>query len=1052
MRFARGNPFLIIILILLSLAGLFAGTTGKISGRIVDAENGDPLPGVNVFIEGTTLGAATDADGYFYILRVKPGVYTLKVAYVGYADMAITDIRVQADLTTPVDIEMRPEVMTTEAVVVVAQKPVVQKDIAASQKNMTSDEIQALPVTTIEQAIGLQAGINSGLGIRGSASNEALFVVDGISLRDTRANEPITGIPLSALEEVNVQSGGFSAEYNNVRSGVVNVVSKEGSIDKYSGIITVRYRAPAPKHFGMSPYDPQSFWLRPYMDDAVAWTGTKNGAWDEYTRRQYPDFDGWNAVAQRTLQDDDPTNDLTPEAAQRLFMWQYRKAGDIDKPDYNIDAGFGGPVPFVSKALGNLRFFASYKREKDMYLFHMTTDALTTESFMLRLTSNITPNMKLSVMGLYNETEGTAISRSGGTGLFSSAWGIANAVERVGFTAPWRIFTNIYWSRGLRYSHALSLKLTNALSAKTFWELRLSEVGKTYRTGYVRERDKTKRYEIFPGYFVDEAPEGYERDAVFSVDGSLGMGGAVSVGRDTSNISTINARFDITSQIDRHNEVKSGVELILERYDMNFGMVDHFLPEGNTRTRIKQGPLRGVFYIQDKLEFEGFVANAGLIVDYYNSNGNWYNVDTFNREFYSENFDPAVDEKKFKTKSPESRITLSPRLSISHPIGENAKLFFNYGHYRQMPTSERMYRVQRDIRDKMDFVGDPTIPLARTVSYELGYDHALFNMLLLRVAAYYKDISDQEFWVRYISFDGKVNYRKITSQSYEDIRGFEIDLTKRTGDWVTGNINFEYRVGTSGYFGTARIYENPAEQRDYERRNPMQSKPRPQPRVKSYIDVHTPFAFGPRLGDQYIFGDWHFNFISRWTAGSWFTWNPNNVTGIQYNVQWKDYYNIDLRISKVFSFNSFDVKFFAELNNLFNFKQFSGVSFYDSFDYNYYMKSLHLPEEVTRDLGYGNIPGDDQPGDYRESGVEYVPMEWASHISNVSNPNERAIYYDASTQKYMQYSNGSWSEVDYGRLNKILETKAYIDMPNQTYFTFLNPRNIFFGLTLSYRF
>ena len=1041
--------------VLLSLfivfSNLFAGTTGKISGRVTDVKSGEPLPGVNVFIEGTTMGAATDVDGYFFIMNVQPGVYTLKVAYVGYAEMTITDVQVQADLTTPVNIQMQPEVLATEAVVVVAEKPVMQKDVAASQKNITSEEVQALPVTTIEQVVGLQAGVTAGLGIRGSQSNEVLFVVDGISLRDTRANEPITAIPLSALEEINVQSGGFGAEYSNVRSGVVNVVSKEGSVDGYSGIITMRYRPPAPKHFGPSPYDPMSFWMRPYMDDEVAWTGTKNGAWDEYTRRQYPDFDGWNAVARRTLEDDDPTNDLTPEAAQRLFMWQHRKQGDIDKPDYNIDAGFGGPVPFISKQLGNLRFFASYKRERDMYLFHLTTDALQTESVMLRLTSNLSPNMKLSVMGLYNETEGTAISRTGGTGLFSSSWGIANAVERVGFTAPWRIFTNIYWSRGKRYSHALSLKLTNAISASTFWEFRLSSVGKYYLTGYVRERDRTKRYEIFPGYFVDEAPEGYERDAVFSIEGRLGMGGAVSVGRDTSRISTINARFDLTSQIDRHNEVKSGLELVFEKYDMNFGMVNHFLPEGNTRTRIKQNPLRGVFYIQDKLEFEGFVANAGLILDYYNSNDNWYNVSPFDRDFYSSNFDPEQDESRYKTKAPETRVTLSPRLSISHPIGENAKLFFNYGHYRQMPASERFYRVQRDIRDQMDFIGDPSIPLAKTVSYELGYDHALFNMLLLRVAAYYKDISDQEFWVRYISFDGKVNYRKISSQSYEDIRGFEIDLTKRVGSWVTGNINYEYRVGTSGYFGTARVYENPAEQREYERRNPVQSKPRPRPQVKSYIDVHTPFHFGPRLGKQNIFGDWHFNFIANWTAGAWFTWNPNNITGIKYNVQWKDHYNVDLRISKVFRFDTFDVKFFAEINNLFNLRQFSGVSFYDGFDYDYYMKSLHLPAEVTDELGYGNIPGDDQPGDYRDEGVEYVPMEWTSHVSNVTHPNERAVYYDASTQKYMQYSNGSWSEVPSDRLNKILETKAYIDMPNQTYFTFLNPRNIFFGLTFTFR-
>ncbi len=1036
---------------LLTVAYLFAGTTGKISGRVTDAKTGEPLPGVNVFLEGTTRGAASDVDGYYYIINVNPGTYTLKATFVGYADHVVKEVIVQSDLTTEVNIKMRPEVMTTEEVVVVAEKPVIQKDVAASQKNISSREIQALPVTTVEEVVGLQAGVTSGLGIRGSESNEALFVIDGISLRDTRNNEPITEVPLSALEEISVQAGGFGAEFNNVRSGVVNVVSKEGESDQYSGVLTVKAKPAQPKHFGISPYDRNSFWMRPYLDPDVMWTGTKSGAWDEYTRRQYPDFDGWHTVSERTLNDDDPNNDLTPEAARRLFLWQHRKQGDIKKSDYNIDGGFGGPVPFISKDLGNLRFYASYKRERNMYLFELATDALSTESYMLRLTSDLTETMKLSLFGLYNETKGTASSRSGGTGMFSSAWGVANAVERVGFTAPWRIYTNTYFSQAKRYSHTLSAKLTNVIGPNTFWEARLIKIGRNYFTGPGSVRDTTKKYEIFDDYYVNEAPFGFEREAVFSVEGRLGMGGAVSVGRDSSTISNIIAEFDFTSQINRHHQIKTGLEFTYEQYDMGFGMVNYFLPEGNTWTSIDQNPFRASVYLQDKIEYEGFIANLGIIADYFNSNGKWFDVNPFNREFFSDSYSPE-EEEEFKTEEAESRLTFSPRLAISHPITENSKLFFNYGHYRQMPTSERFYRVQRDIRDKLDFIGNPTIPLAKTVSYELGYDHALFDQYLLRLAAYYKDIKDQEYWVRYISFDGKVNYSKLTNQSYEDIRGFEVDLTKRFGDWITGNVNYEYRVGTAGHFGTARVYENPAEQRQFERQNPEQFKPRPQPRMKSYIDLHTPQKFGPKYGEQRPLSNWHFNFISNWTAGNWFTWNPNNVKGIQYNVQWNDYYNVDLRITKTFPFSNFDLKFFADINNVFNFKHFSGVSFYDNFDYEFYMKSLHLPSEITDELGYGNIPGDDQPGDYRKHGVEYQPMEWVSNINRVNNPNSRAIYYDASTKRFMEYKEGNWAEVSQSRIDEINENKAYIDMPNQTYFTFLNPRNAFFGLTLTYHF
>jgi len=1031
---------------------LFAGTTGKISGRVTDSQSGEPLAGVNVYVESTMQGAATDADGYYFIINIKPGSYKLTFSYVGYRDYVVENVNVNSDLTTIINAKLNPEIMTTEAVVVVAKKPVVQKDMAASMKNISADEVKALPVTSIAQVVGLQAGVTSDLSIRGSSSSQMLFMVDGISFRDTRNNEPIMGIPLSALEEVSVQSGGLGAEYDNVRSGVVNVVTKEGSKNSYSGTITYKVRPPQPKHFGISPFDPNSYWFRPYLDDAVAWTGTENGAWDEYTRRQYPKFSGWNSIALQTLQDSDPTNDLTPEAAQRIFLWQHRKQGDIKKPDYDIDAGFGGPVPFISKSLGDLRFYASYKRNQDMYLYHLATDALSTETFMLRLTSDITPSIKLTLMGLSSNSKGTAISRTGGTALFSSTWSVANAVNSVGFTAPWRLYTDIYFSTAYRYANIFSAKLTYVVSPKTFWVAKFISTNRRYKTGPDVFRDTTKKYELFEGYYVDEAPVGYYPYAISSVEGRLGMGGAVSVGRDTSTITTYQLKYDLTSQINRHNQIKAGVQVVSENYDLGFGMVNKFLPEGNTWSRIKQHPYRGVVYAQDKIEYEGFIANLGLIMDYYNFNGKWYQASTFDRDFYSDNYSDE-DEARFKNKNISPRITISPRLSISHPITENSKLFFNYGHYHEMPTSERFYRVQRDIRNKLDQIGDPTIPLSTTVAYELGYDQALLNSLLLRVAAYYKDILDEEFWVRYISFDGKVNYLKITNNGYEDIRGIELDLTKRSGKWVTGNINYEYRVGTSGYFETARVYENPADQREYERRNAYQFKPRPQPRIKSYIDFHTPPKFGPQTKDAYLLADWHFNLIANWRSGSWDTWNPNKIPGIRYNIQWKDYYMADLRISRTFKVKNFDLKFFADFYNVFNLKHFSGVSFSDIHDYEYYMKSLHLPTSITNELNYGAIPGDDQPGDYRPSGVAYQPMQWTADITNITDPNPRVIYYDGSTSRYMQINaDGQWQVVQGSALNKILDDKAYIDMPNQTYFTFLNPRNIFMGLTLTYHF
>ena len=1042
--------FLTILILFFSTINLFAGTTGKITGRVTDATTGEPLPFVNVVIVGTTMGAATDINGYFTILNVPPATYKVKASIVGYSSMVVEGVTVEIDRTTNVNFKLKSASLTLKKeIVVLAKREVVKKDVAASQTSVTAKEIEALPVTSVGEVVGLQAGVSSNFSIRGGSSSETLFMVDGIVMRDERSNTPISNVPLSAVQEVSVQTGGFNAEYNNVRSGVVNVVTREGDKHKYSGTLNFRLSPPAPKHFGISPYDPNSYWLRPYLDPKVAWTGTQ--AWDKYTQRQYPKFDGWNAFSEATLQDDDPTNDITPEAAQELFKWQYRKQGDIKRPDYYMDGGFGGPVPFISKYLGDLRFFASFKREQNMYLMRLSRDALTDQSFMIKLTSDLAKGMKLNIIGLYGETYATSSSRAGGTGYFSSVSGVASIVNSSSFTVPWRIYTDLYYCPTARYDHMISAKLTHVLNSKSFYEIQIRELGKKYFTAAPALRDTTKRYRVFDNYFADEAPIGFWPNPVYSIDGGLSMGGAVSTSRDYSRVNTYSLRGDYVNQIDNHNQIKAGFEFTLDKFNMKFGMENYFLPEGNYWTEIKRSPYRGSFYFQDKIEFEGWISTLGFIGDYTSPNGQWYDVPIYDREFFSQNYKPS-ENSKFEGAKAKGQFTISPRIAISHPITENSKLYFNYGHYRQIGTSQNLYRVQRDARNKLQLIGDPTIPLAKTISYELGYDQALLKEYLIHLSAYYKDNSDQELYIRYISFDGKVNYRKLTNNSYEDIFGFEAGLSKIYGRWVTGNINYEYRVGTSGYFGSLIYYEDPAKQREYLARNPVQSKPRPRPRVKSYVDIHTPRDFGPEFLNRRIFGDWHFLVISNWIAGQWFTWNPNNVPGIQYNVRWKPYYNVNLKVSKIFSFKNFDIKFYMDFNNLFNFRHFSGLSFRDIHDYNYYMQSLHLPEGQVANLGYHNIPGDDQPGDYRDDGVEFVPMEWIQSTTDANlSPNERAIYYEASTKRYMQYRNGEWQKVPQSRLDDVMKNKAYIDMPNQTFFTFLNPRDIYFGITINYR-
>ena len=369
-------------------SSLIAGVTGKISGRITDEVSGEPLIGANILLQGTSTGAATDIEGYYHIINVSPGYYDLKINMIGYAEKTVTNIRVEIDLTSVIDVSMTIEALASEAIIVQANQKLVRTDVASSQKSISSNQISEMPVSSVSEVIGLSAGV-SGLSVRGGGLNETQFMVDGLVLNDERTSEPTTGIPLSAVQDISLQTGGFGAEYRNARSGVINVVTREGSKDSYSGTISIRRSPPAQKHFGISPYDPESFWFKPYLDDEVAWTGTNNGAWDEYQQRQYPSFDGWNSISQQTLADGDPSNDLTPAGAQKLFTWEHRLNGAIKDPDVNIDAGFGGPVPFLSSKLGNLRFFASALHNESMYLYEVSKPSLKKRSYLLKFSTAI---------------------------------------------------------------------------------------------------------------------------------------------------------------------------------------------------------------------------------------------------------------------------------------------------------------------------------------------------------------------------------------------------------------------------------------------------------------------------------------------------------------------------------------------------------------------------------------------------------------------------------------------------------------------------------------
>ncbi len=216
----------IFITLLLCPAMLWAGITGKISGRVADAETGDPLPGANVIIVGTMLGAAADAEGDYFVINIPPGTYNVEATMIGYQGVTMTGVLVSTDNTTPLDFGLNSTAIELETVMVTAEREVISMDQSASVITATAEEIADIPgMIDISDFIALQAGIEGDI-IRGGSLDQTAFMMDGLLVVDNRTNQPMMMVNLSAVKEISIIKGGFQAEYGNVRSGLINVVTK----------------------------------------------------------------------------------------------------------------------------------------------------------------------------------------------------------------------------------------------------------------------------------------------------------------------------------------------------------------------------------------------------------------------------------------------------------------------------------------------------------------------------------------------------------------------------------------------------------------------------------------------------------------------------------------------------------------------------------------------------------------------------------------------------------------------------------------------------------
>ena len=305
-----------VLLLLLALPGVaLAQNTGKLSGRVTDAETGDPLIGANVFLADIQRGAATDIDGNYTILGIPVGEYAVQYSYTGYQTQTVTGVEISQGRTRTVDIDLAPE--SLGEVVVEYERPLIQRDAIGVPKVVTGADIQNLPVRGVSSVAAIQAGVvsNDGSGtlnIRGGRGEEVDYYVDGVKVVGS------VGVPQQAIAEQEMLIGTIPPQYGDATAGVISISTRSGGSSFFGS-------AEAITSYGLDSfgYNLGSLSLGgPIVPDLVSFFGSVQGTYAE-------DSSPW---AVETLQLNDDVYDRIQDSPQVIRVSQSAIA-DLDLPE-----------------------------------------------------------------------------------------------------------------------------------------------------------------------------------------------------------------------------------------------------------------------------------------------------------------------------------------------------------------------------------------------------------------------------------------------------------------------------------------------------------------------------------------------------------------------------------------------------------------------------------------------------------------------------------------------------------------------------------------------
>ena len=726
-------------------------------------------------IVGTSLGTATDINGQFFLMDIHPGSYILNASMIGYSDYVINDIQVNIDLTTKIDFPMIVSAIEGEVVTVDAKKDLINKNLTSTTAIIRSEDIERLPVNEISEAMNLQAGFVNG-HLRGGRRGEIAYWVDGIPVTDRYDGDPVIDVSKDMVQEMQLISGAFNAEYGQAMSGIMNITTKEGN-DNFGGSLNIysgdflssknnifmnldSFNPTTTKNIALSLHGKILPKLYYYLNvRSIYYQGPYEGH-----RRYNPSSYG---VVMNNLEGEE--------------IWH------IIGSDDNLDA------------LLNLQTM-------DQYLLNTTDDQLVSDNYEALKNAHLNPlGDGLYIPMDWNKKQYFQIN---------TIWKVSHKtklkISAINDDVNYQEYDRMYKYNPdgnllrKRYGLTTLIQLKHSFNQSSFFNLGITNFNKRY---------SHKTFDDLGLYVHDimnSVPDGYS----FYIGGSNN-----SQFERSTNTQTI--KLDYTNQINSSNMLKLGLEFRNHKvafediylqpsedmitidpiYESSILVNPQILDVSTIyHSKYDFSPVEYSGYVQNKIELSELIMNLGIRFDYFNSNGRVLS-DPSDPSIYNpikpENRNATIEERlSYWYKDTSDKIMISPRFGASFPFSDKGVIHFSYGHFFQTPSFYLLYENSDfDLGQgtgNVGIVGNADLDPEKTISYELGFKYQPSPYMVLDATFYCRDIRDltgtrsDEISM----FGGASTYSKYENSDFAFVKGLVLSINYFNMDGFSSDINY----------------------------------------------------------------------------------------------------------------------------------------------------------------------------------------------------------------------------------------------------------------------